>query len=124
MRAVLEEEGDGNWRMDPLGTMEDGLVCTVRRADNDRYWWIVGNTADPFGGQQHYLGVYNSTSPPGNLDAAKFIFRFAKDAKGRRTARIESFLHPGEYLVNAGHGLAANGIRFGTDLAPVEFGVR
>ncbi len=117
--AELIAEGEADWRLDPKGSVPGGLVCTVRLDDDDRYWWQVGSS-----GGQHYLGMRYGSSPPSNLDDGKFILRFDADVDGHRTARIESFRFPGEFLVNAGHILTANGIRFSSTETPVTFILR
>lgn len=116
----LVAEGGANWRLDPVSAPGvSGLVCTVRLDDDPRRWWIVGTT-----GGERYLGIHEGVNAPSAIDAAKFVFHFDRDAKGRRTALVESFLHPGEFLVNDGHLLTGNGVRFGTDLPAIVFGVR
>jgi hypothetical protein len=109
----LVRGGDAQWRLVPRGTVPGGvaggIVVNVSLVGDDRTWWTVGDTRDQFGRPQHYLGIRNISQPPTDADEMKFILHTLSKVKGRRVVSIESFLYRGEYVLDEGHGLTANG---------------
>ena len=105
--------GDARWRLIPRSTapigVAGGIVVSASLVGDDRTWWTVGDTRDQFGRPQHFLGLRNIQAPPSDADEMKFILHTLPKVKGHRVVSIESFRYRGEYVLNEGHGLTANG---------------
>jgi hypothetical protein len=104
----LADEGDALWRIDKVGQSADGPVCTVSLQGEDDTWWDMGVT-----GGTHYVHVRKQFADPATFASALFVVHLGPLYQGKKSFVIESQFFGGEYLLDEGHILTANGVKVG-----------
>jgi hypothetical protein len=104
----LADTGEALWRLDKIGQSADGPVVTVTLQGHDDTWWMVSVTGDT-----HYVHVQKQLADPAGFDYAHFILHMGSPVEGKQSFLIESAYFPGEFLLDQGHILTANGVKVG-----------
>ena len=102
----LASGDDCLWRIDKIGQTANGPLVTVTLVGHEDTWWMSTNI-----GAEHYVHVNKQNVDPAGLDYAHFILLMGSPVDGKPSFLIESAYYDGEYIVNEGHSLTANGVK-------------